>query len=169
MKKTILTNVLAFDLSTEGLDPLKHRIIGITCKTIFEERIFTQRDEKKLLEDFWNYLKLNDFKKVIGFNSENFDIPVLIVRSLKNNVEMTVLNNKSIDLRKAIFKDEHRKGKLKDFKELLDINFPENGFKKMHMSILWDEDIKELRELLLQDVRITFKLYDRVRGVGLIA
>ena len=66
-------NNCVFDLSTEGLEPLKHRIIGVTTKTETEEQIFTDRDEKKILEDFWNYVESCNFDKLIGFNSSSFE------------------------------------------------------------------------------------------------
>ena len=59
------TKAMVFDLSTEGLEPLKHRIVGITIKTASEERIITNRDEKKLLEEFFKFLNSNNFDMII--------------------------------------------------------------------------------------------------------
>lgn len=164
-----MNNVIVFDLSTEGLEPVKHRIIGISVKTSLEERIFTSREEKHLLEMFWAYMRNKDFDKIIGFNSDNFDIPFLIVRSIKHKLPILKIRNKSIDLRKIIFGDEHKKGTLSDFQHLLGIEIVENGYAKMHMSLMWERDnMKNLKECLLNDVRITWKLYLRLRGAGLI-
>ncbi len=160
---------LIFDLSTEGLEPVKHRIVGITTKTALEERIFTSRDEKKLLEDFWIYMKEKNFEKIVGFNSDNFDIPMLIIRSIKHNIKTINIKGKSLDLRKVLFGEQHKKGTLQDFQNLLGITFVENGYSKMHMSLLWEVNtLKNLEENLLQDVRITWKLYLRIKEVGLI-
>lgn len=163
-----MNNVIVFDLSTEGLEPLKHRIIGITTKTATEEKIFTHRDEKKVLEDFWSYINENEFEKFVGFNSNNFDIPMLIVRSIKHKVRMYNIKEKSVDLRNKIFGDEHKKGTLHNFQELLDIKYVEEGYAKMHMSLLWQAGhLKDLKEYLLRDVRITWKLYENLLEVGL--
>ncbi len=166
----ILKQSVVFDISSEGLDPLKHRICGISVKTSQEEHIFAERDEKTILERFWSYIEQNLARKIVGFNSDNFDIPMLIIRSMKHNVSIPDIKEKTIDLRKIIFKEiEKPKGKLSDFKELLGMEFPESGFKKMHMSILWeDKSILELNQYLLRDVKITWELYERLIGVGLL-
>ena len=160
---------MVFDLATEGLEPVKHRIVGITTKTMLEEKIFTNRDEKKILEEFWEYVNKKKFDKIIGFNSDNFDVPMLIVRSIKHNLHITNIEDKFIDLRRVIFGTEHKKGTLQDFQNLLGIEILENGYKKMHMSLLWEAaHLSNLEEYLLQDVKITWKLYLRVREAGLV-
>ena len=160
-------NTIIFDLSTEGLDPFKHRIIGITTKSKAEERIFTDRDEKKVLEDFWNYIRKNQIEKLIGFNSSNFDIPMLILRSMRHRIKTEKIQHS--DLRKIIFKNDYKKGTLKDFQNLLQIEFPNTGFAKMHMSLLWANNrIKDLEDNLLEDVRVTWLLYNNLNEVGII-
>lgn len=160
---------IVFDISSEGLEPIQHRIIGISVKTALEERIFTSRNEKHLLEMFWAYLKNKQFDKLIGFNSDNFDVPFLIVRSIKHKIPILNIRDKSIDLRKILFGDQHRKGTLTDFQHLLGIEIVENGYAKMHMSLMWERDnMHNLKECLLNDVRITWKLYLILRRIGLI-
>lgn len=164
-----MEKTLVFDVSSEGLDPLRHRIIGITTKTLTSERIITERDEKKLLENFWAYIRRNQFEKIVGFNSSNFDVHMLIIRSVKHKVAFADLRGKLYDLRKAIFGDEHARGTLREFQELLELNFPESRYRKLHMSLLWEApQLTELREFLLQDVKITWKLYEHVSEAGLI-
>ncbi len=168
-KNKMENNVLIFDLSTEGLEPVKHRIVGITIKTALEEKIFTHRDEKEILKQFWEYVDRKNFDKIIGFNSDNFDVPMLIVRSIKHNIHLINIRERFIDLRRIIFGEERKKGTLQDFQNLLGIEILENGYAKMHMSLLWEAaHLKNLEEYLLQDVRITWKLYLRVREAGLI-
>ena len=157
---------MVFDLSTEGLEPLKHRIVGITIKTATGERIITNRDEKIVLEEFYNYLKASNFDKIIGFNTQSFDIPMLTIRSIKHKVAMPNLKGKLIDLRNALAGD--RKGTLEDFQQLLGITFLDSRYKKMHMSLLWEADLPKLKEFLLRDVQITWKLYEHIQGAGLI-
>ncbi|MEK6962982.1 MAG: ribonuclease H-like domain-containing protein [Nanoarchaeota archaeon] len=163
-----MNETIVFDLSTEGLDPLKHRIIGITTKTQVEEEIFTDREESKILQEFWNYLKANNFKKIIGFNSQQFDIPFLILRSMKHRIPMHPLN--SIDLRKILtIKTGKKDGTLQELASFIGMTFEENGYHKMHMSLLWEaKHLKNLREYLLRDVKITWQLYKHIQEAGLI-
>lgn len=164
-------NAIAFDLSTEGLEPLKHRILGIMVITSIEELIFTNRDEKKLLEDFWAYIIKNNFNKIVGFNSHNFDVPMLIIRCIKHKINIPNLKGKLIDTRKIIFgNQENRKGSLDDFRELLGIQFTESRFNNMHLSLLWDSsyELPKLKEFLFRDAKVTWELYKNLEGVGLI-
>ncbi len=165
-----MKDMVFFDIGTKGLKPFEDRIIIITLMYGDEEVIFTNRDEATILKQFWKYLRRNNFKKIVGFNSDVFDIPMLVIRSIKHRIKMMDLTGRSLDIRKVIISDrDNRKGKLQDFKKLLDIEFEPSGYYKMHASILWeDPDNKELREFLLQDVRITWTLCRRLIEVGLI-
>ena len=162
--------VLVFDLSTEGLEPVKHRIIGITCKTASEEKIFADRNEKKILTAFWEYIKSQQFNRIVGFNSVEFDVPMLNIRSMKNHVNVVQIELIHIDMRKVIFNGrENKKGTLKEFGELLNVKLDDHGYGKMHMSLLWERpDLMNLRECLLGDVRITWALYEHAKEVQLI-
>ena len=163
--------VLAFDLSTEGLNPLKHRIIGITVKTAKEELIISYRNEKEMLQHFWAYIKQGDYDVLTGFNSLALDVPMLITRSIKHRVKLASnFLEKHIDIRKVIIgKSNIKSGKLDEFRELLDIKFPESHYQKMHMSLYWESmDIAGLNEFLLRDVVITWKLYEHMQGANLL-
>ena len=160
-------NILVFDLSTEGLDPKKHRIIGITTKTKSEERVFAYTDEAQILQEFWNYIKYNKFNRIVGFNSHAFDVPVIILRSIKHSVQTQDIKHISVDLRELTV-GNFGKGKLSDFQVMLDIEFPESRYKKMHMSILWAvPGLQELKDFLLRDVKITWELYNYIAEGGI--
>jgi uncharacterized protein YprB with RNaseH-like and TPR domain len=163
-------NVLVFDLATMGLEPIKHRIIGITTKCGTDERIFANKDEKALLVAFWEYVRSMRFTKLVGFNSDEFDIPMLIMRSVIHKVPIDDIIHRSIDLRKLVFNGiNHKCGKLVEFQELLGIEFSESRFRKMDMFLLWSmPELYELREFLLRDVKITWILYEHTRESGLI-
>jgi len=161
---------IVFDLATDGLDPFKHRIIGITAKTDTDELIITDSDEKKILHQFWSLIRENGFNKMVGFNSDNFDIPMLVVRSIKNKIQCINISDKIIDLRKVVFGNiDKRRGKLIDFKDLMGMPDVISGYAKMHMTVLWgDSKSSGLRDKLLEDVRITWNLYCRVKECGLV-
>lgn len=167
---TTENNVLVVDLSTEGLESAKHRIIGISVKSEKEEQIFAYRDERLLLVEFWNYLKKHKFSRIVGYNSDYFDIPFLVVRSILNGVDMLELKGVSCDVRRILFRNQKAKGKLSDFKHIVELPENKKKYSKMHMSLLWDcYDLPDLQEFLLEDVRITYALYQKVKEAGLVA
>lgn len=162
--------VLVFDLATMGLEPIKHRIIGITTKCDFEERIFANRDERLLLVMFWEYVRSMKFTKLVGFNSDEFDIPMLMVRSVIHKVPMADVIHDSVDLRKVVFNGLGNKcGKLTEFQELLGIEFPESRYRKMDMFLLWSTpELHDLEQFLLRDVKVTWSLFEHTKEAGLI-
>jgi len=163
-------NVLVFDLSTEGLNPLKCRIIGITTKDSTNERIFAKRQERELLVEFWQHINNGNYTQIVGYNSDDFDLPFLIIRSLKHGVKMCPIIRNSIDLRKTVFYgNNNRRGKLVEFQELMGVNFPESRYRKLDMYLMWSTpEIHDLQEFLLRDVKITWELYQHARETGLV-
>lgn len=74
-----------------SLDPNYSKIIVICAKLMNQEiKIFEGENEKKMLEDFWNFLNLNRDAVIITHNGYGFDIPFLILRSCINNVKIPV-------------------------------------------------------------------------------
>jgi len=78
-----------------GFPPAQfHRVVAVSVMSIYEdEKIkfssWCYPDEKKVLELFWkgflnfNKINQNSHPSFISFNGKNFDIPVLILRSLQ--------------------------------------------------------------------------------------
>jgi DNA polymerase elongation subunit (family B) len=166
-----VVNPLVYDICTTGLEPIKDRIIGITCKTKTEEVIITESDEKQIILRFLTYIQRRNIDAVVGFNNNNFDNIFLRVRALKYASPMYILRRiQFIDMRKIIFNGyEFKKGKLKDFQELFEIEYAESRYTKSDMSVLWDTpDAESLKDFLMQDVRFTWRLYLRAMEVGLI-
>ena len=165
MKKPVVRWVV-FDISTEGLEPTKHRIVGVTVKTEKEEKVITSRDEKEVLYRFWAFLREGRFDAYITFNGDHFDIPFLIIRSIKYNVPVFDLLQKSVDMRQILFNGSGLKGKLCNFYEVLGMEQSKTGFSKQHMSVLWEEpQLLKLKETLLEDVKLTWELYKRYAEV----
>lgn len=164
-----MNNPLVFDVASTGLEPLHDRIIGITCKALHEERIFTSPDEKIILEEFFAYVSSNNFDAFVGYNNLHFDIPMIRVRCLKHRVVVPDLVTQAVDLRRILFDREKIKGKLSEFGEFLGLKFPEVDFTKRNISLLWENHrSKELRSFLLQDVKITWELFINAREVGIL-
>jgi DNA polymerase elongation subunit (family B) len=127
-------------------------------------------DERALLCAFWEYVRARKFSKVVGYNIDQFDLPMLIIRGLKHGIAIGSIVKNSLDLRKKVFfgADNHR-GKLWEFQELLGIKFPYSRFHKTDMYLMWSTpDIFELQQFLLRDVKITWQLYVQAREAGLV-
>ena len=151
------------DIETVGLDPISNQIICIAEGNLENNTIncFYGKDEKKILIDFWN--SIQDYEKLVGFNSDGFDIPFIIMRSLIHNIK--IKKYKSVDLRKVVNSfftayDKYTKGTLSDWAEVLEMNvstFPGSKMMNLYMEDNWSEILKHNRE----DVEITKKLYER--------
>lgn len=163
---------IAFDLETTGLDPFKDRITAIGMVSNDENRVITDKDEKFMLERFWEYLKQFEFDgfKLIGFNNADFDNVFLNIRSMKHNVKMINLKWKTVDTRLIAFNGwKYKKGKLEQFSELIGYKPKYNGWSGKQIPLLWKHgDLDDLRNYVLQDALMTWFLYQRLKDIGLI-
>ena len=158
----------AFDIETLGLDPLKDRITAIGVKTYYAEKVFTNKNEKTMLTEFWNFVKRDGDVKLIGFNCFSFDLPFLLIRSMKYNLSVVDIRYKTVDLRKVLFNGyNYKKGTLEKFSKFIGYVPKYNGFTAAFIPTLWKEKrFDELEEYLLQDVRMTWKIYERLVEMG---
>ena len=161
---------IIFDIETTGLNPLKDRITAIGIKTNNDELIFTDSKEERIIKSFWRYLKRFKEFRLIGFNNFEFDNSFIIIRSMKFRINVLDINYKSIDLRRKLFNgNKYKKGTLDDFSKLVKYTPKYNGYCAAHIPLLWKEGkIDELIEYLKQDIRMTYKVYERLREIGLI-
>jgi len=161
---------IVFDIETLGLDPIKDRVTAIGLKTDAEELIITYKDEKRILNEFWDYLAKKKYFRLVGFNSISFDVPFLYLRSFKHNVEVFNVDGRSIDLRLVLNHGRaYAKGKLEEYSKLIGFKTKYHGFSGKHIPLLWKHGkIEELKEYLLQDVRMTHAVLERCLKVGLI-
>jgi predicted PolB exonuclease-like 3'-5' exonuclease len=159
--------IIVVDLHTTGTDPFKDFITAISCKWLEGEKIFTGTEEDNVLRDFGNFLEKEQFKRLVGFNINNFDIPFLKLRCLKHNVSLGHLAIEYMDLRVVLANNRDRvKGRLCDYKKLLDIT---EEYPKMGVNIYWSPEVlSKYEDVLLDDVRTTWALYERSLDIGLI-
>ena len=147
-----------FDLETLGLEPTTDRIICITLKNTETNEIISilNEDEKIMLESFWENIK--DCDSLIGFNSDTFDIPYLIKRSIINNVKITkqLKDIKLIDLRKIVNcfdlnPNIYIKGSLRFWAGIMNIKVEtENG---EHMPLYWsNKEFDKIKQHNEEDV-----------------
>lgn len=77
-----------------SMDPNYSKIVTIGVKPFDQEaKLFSGDDEKKLLEEFWNFLKENSSAVFVTHNGYKFDVPFIILRSCANAVEIPVAIN----------------------------------------------------------------------------
>ncbi len=161
---------ICFDLETTGLNFLKDRITAIGLKTDNGERLITYKSEKRLLQEFWAYLRQKKKFCLVGFNSRGFDIPMLVTRSFIHNVPVIDIRGKHIDLRDCFNNNRYAKGRLEEYSQAIGYQPKYNGFKGEDIPLLWQEGrIPELKEYLAQDVRMTYAVYQRLKVIGWIA
>lgn len=77
-----------------SLDPNYSKIIMICVKVNDIIKVFSG-DERKLLEEFWNFLSEHKNSVFVTYNGYKFDIPFLIVRSCINNIKIPIDINKN--------------------------------------------------------------------------
>ena len=75
---------------SRSINPTYSKIIYIGVKPLNKEVKIFSGEEKTILEEFWNYLKLNQDAIIITHNGYNFDIPFIILRSCINNIKIPV-------------------------------------------------------------------------------
>jgi len=162
---------VCFDIETTGLDPFSSRITAIATSNGFGTDAIVDKDEKFILEKFWEGVKRKyPFIRLVGFNCQGFDMPFLIIRSLKHNIRVSDLNGKIIDLREVLSNgNKYQKGKLDDYAKLIGIGQKYKGYSGFEAIRLWNENkLEELKEYVLNDVEMTHNLYKRMKETGIV-
>lgn len=153
---------ILFDCETCGLNPMTDRLVCISINEIGTDEIktFIDSDEKKILEGFWN--EVGKDAQLIGFNSDSFDIPFIIKRSLINRVKVN--NFKTSDIRKNVNSfwtsyNQRSKGTLSDWAAVLGMKVETDSGSEV--PILFAEGKYDLiQQHCEEDIRITKKLFE---------
>ena len=166
---------MVFDLETngnkgtgEGLDPRIARINAISIKTVEFEKLITFASEKRILEEFWNLVRSEDYI-LVGFNTK-FDLRFLYLRSMINGVQVIKLDERTIDLRMIIAAgNEFAKGTLDQLSDLVGYQPNYSGFGKKAVFLLWrGHRIPELVDKLMDDSRRTYLLLEKMKEINLL-
>jgi len=82
----MLNTKYILDIETTGLAGIEDRITCISLLNLSTNKIisFYGEDERKILQDFWK--EIDGALEIYGFNSNSFDCPFLIQRTLINNI-----------------------------------------------------------------------------------
>lgn len=158
---------MLIDIETTGLNPLEDRIL---CISLIKENIvisFIGEDEKKILTDFWETFD----GEFVGYNSDTFDIPFIIKRSLINNIKTKIIVE-SIDIRKVVncFKysyNKYEKGKLSDWAKILEIEIKTDNGEKM-AEFYRDKRWIDIKAHCEEDIYILKKLVERCEECGVL-
>jgi len=150
-------NEIVFDIETQNsfaeaendFRKLKVSVVSVYSYATDTYQSFTEDELPKL----WPILEKAD--RVIGYNSEHFDLPVLNNYYLGNLLELP-----SLDLLKKIKESLGIRLKLADVAEatLDNVSKSANGLQALRW---WKEGkIDEIKKYCEQDVRVTKELYD---------
>jgi len=175
-----------FDIETDttGIFPTPDRnaVIAIGCAIGDQKKLFvseTYDDDKKIIEDFFKFIKYTDPDIFSGYNTNKFDIPYLLERMKINNIspnlwsrtesEPQFYNNNvyidgriSFDIYNEVVKDQTIYGiknrRMKTLAKWLNLNDDIVEVDPSQMRNL--VNTKDLREYLKSDVRITEALFN---------
>ena len=159
------------DIETEDLDPKTGRIICIGVKDVNSEKpiVFHDENEKQMLTDFLDYFHRKEFKEIIGYNIL-FDIRFIFGRCLKYDLTSNgFFSAKHTDLMHIMKSVKpvwsmNRPGTLNEWSEFL------FGSGKYPLSESVKEKfekgkLSEIIEYNKRDVKITYRLWERIQKV----
>ena len=165
-----------FDEDEEGrleyLNPVDSKVIAVGIRSNGTNEVFIGEDESRGLEDFWaEWSAVKRGSKdvsVVGFNINEFDIPMLASRSFQNGVTISPFTLKEmVDLRERISAFQWRpKGTLHDFVETLGIN-PETGGGENVPIWYRNDQMDQIEEHLEEDLEITDELYQKAKELNI--
>ncbi len=150
-------NEIVFDIETQntfndvGNDFKKFRVSVVSIYSYQDNKYysFTENELNKL----WPYLERST--RIIGYNSEHFDLPIL-----NNYYPGDLLQFPHLDLMKVIYENIGRRLKLDDVAKatLDDIAKSAAGLQAI---VWWKEGkIEEIKKYCEQDVKVTKEVYD---------
>jgi DNA polymerase I/DNA polymerase-2 len=158
--------VLIFDIETTSLDVDEAitRVVGVRTNKSDKVHCIWAKDFHKLKKA----IRGSDF--IIGYNTDNYDIPVLMNEHTKLFKYASNLTSKSIDLKKVVEARESTFGvpflngfSLDAVCETLGLNRKQEDFDynllKKEYEELTAEEIAEIEKYLTQDINITYELY----------
>jgi len=170
----------AYEAATEEdrkknfLNPIASKIVAIGIRHNGKNKIcLSFTDEKKILEDFW--LEWSAIRKgssavgIVGFKICDFDMPMLVGRSLINNVAINpFLLIDIIDLRQKLTAYNHyMKGKLKEYAVLIGLEVTDEDGSYVAGWVKNNKQ-KELKEYLEKDLEITDVIFKRAESLNIL-
>lgn len=160
------------DETDSVLNPVDSKIVAAGIRHDGDEHIFMGEDEAELLENFWlkwgSIKQGSDKKKVVGFNIKNFDMQMLVGRSLANDVQiMSFTKGDLVDLRESLSCFGWKpKGTLEDYAELSDVETQDTESSEIHL-MADNGEMDKIRSHLKADLRITEEVFQKARELNI--
>ena len=162
------------DKKTTLLNPIDSRTVAIGIRYRGGDFIFSDEDEKELLEGFWlkwkDIMRGGSFVKIVGFNIKGFDLPFIVTRSFIHNVGIFPFILKSvIDIREKISAYHYGKtrGRLKEFGAFMGIETMDVDGSDV-FELCKNNDMEKLVEYLKNDLLITDEMFKRIRDTRIL-
>lgn len=147
-------------------------------KAMRENVKFVCSDERGIVENFWNYIKKNQYNLFVTFNGREFDCPYIMLKSLVHGIKPSYnlmkgndfnIRDYHVDLMKEFIFNKHsptgarRKFSLDWYCKKLGITSPKtHGVTGDMVGTLYKEGrIKEIADYCYEDVFATMKLFER--------
>lgn len=153
------------------LDYAKIITIGYRTDDMKKANATTSTEEKKLIKGFFRFVE-NEAGPIVGFNSDNFDIPLLQRRCMMLNIpfSQTFQNTKRVDILRELM--GYRKTGYKtliEFAMAFGIPVNDQVADSSYIYEAWmNSDIDYIRDHCIQDVEITYQIYEMMRKANLI-
>lgn len=150
-----------------------------TTLTAMRENVkFVASDEKGIVENFWNYIKKNQYNLFVTFNGREFDCPYIMLKSLVHGIKPSYnlmkgndfnIRDYHVDLMKEFIFNKHsptgarRKFSLDWYCKKLGITSPKtHGVTGDMVGELYRQGrVKEIADYCYEDVFATMKLFER--------
>ncbi|HEX2786269.1 MAG TPA: ribonuclease H-like domain-containing protein [Ignavibacteria bacterium] len=149
-----------------------------TLTAMRENVKFVASDEKGIVENFWNYIKKNQYNLFVTFNGREFDCPYIMLKSLVHGIKPSYnlmkgndfnIRDYHVDLMKEFIFNKHsptgarRKFSLDWYCKKLGITSPKtHGVTGDMVGELYRQGrVKEIADYCYEDVFATMKLFER--------
>ena len=165
---------LIVDVETTGLSPYDSRLTVISTNYAGEIQSFYNIDEKRMLQDFWQYVKDTKIVRLCAYNA-SFDISFLNIRSLLHSVEMKTFDKWKGVIDAMNMGQHYGKSRSLKFQKMHD-TCAFFGFEGVLTELKGSEmpelflkgDIETIRIHCEDDVRQTYKIFKRALDCKLI-
>lgn len=124
-------------------------------------------DERTMLQEFWLMASISN--PIVGFNHTNFDLPVILVRSMILGIEPTrkldlkPWSDSCLDLMVSLF-GRGQAIKLKTLAKMLGLTVQAEGCDGSQVHKLIETDPEAVRRYVASDVELTRDLYRKMEG-----
>lgn len=150
-----------------------------TSLTAMRENVkFVASDERGIVENFWNYIRKNQYNLFVTFNGREFDCPYIMLKSLVHGIKPSYnlmkgndfnIRDYHVDLMKEFIFNKHsptgarRKFSLDWYCKKLGITSPKtHGVTGDMVGELYRQGrVKEIADYCYEDVYATMRLFER--------